>query len=103
MRLDQLKKGNTGTITAVRGEAGLRRRLLDLGLTPNTVIMVRKSAPLGDPIVVSLRGFELSLRKMEASRVEITPFEQIPTPHGNPDSDDVRIRNKKGKGHTHGN
>jgi len=72
MRLDRLKKGHKARITMVHGEAGLRRSLLDLGLTPNTIVMVRKVAPLGDPIVVSLRGFELSLRKGEAARVEVT-------------------------------
>jgi len=81
MRLDQLKKGHKAKITAVNGEAGLRRRLLDLGLTPNTVVMVRKAAPFGDPLIVSLRGFELSLRKMEAARVDVSELEgDFPSP-----------------------
>ena len=50
MTLDQLKVGGQGTITSVGGEGALRRRLLDMGLTPRTRVMVRKVAPMGDPI-----------------------------------------------------
>ena len=89
MRLDRLKKGQKAKITMVHGEAGLRRSLLDLGLTPNTIVMVRKVAPLGDPIVVSLRGFELSLRKGEASRVEVAEISDE-TSSAPSDSDDYQ-------------
>jgi len=71
MTLDQLKKGKHARITAVNGGGALRRRLLDLGLTPKTVVVMRKVAPLGDPLEVFLRGYELTLRKNEARYVEI--------------------------------
>ncbi len=71
MTLDKLPRGKKGVITAVKGKGALRKRLLDLGLTPGTAVMVRKAAPLGDPIEVSLRGFELSLRKSEAAHIEV--------------------------------
>lgn len=69
--LDKLKPGSCGIISSVGGEGALRRRLFDLGLTPNTTVFVRKIAPLGDPIEVYLRGFELTLRKEDAARILI--------------------------------
>ena len=75
MRLDQLDIGRHARINGVNGKGGIRRKLLDLGLTPGTLVYIRKRAPLGDPILVSLRGFELSLRKAEAAKVEVTPDE----------------------------
>ncbi|HPR23908.1 MAG TPA: FeoA family protein [Bacillota bacterium] len=71
MTLDMLKPGARARITAVKGKGALRRRLLDLGLTPGTIVMIRKVAPLGDPVEICLRGFELSLRKAEASEIEV--------------------------------
>lgn len=66
MTLSELKIGSSGIITAVGGDGALRRRLLDMGLTPKTKVMVRKVAPLGDPIELFLRGYELTLRKEDA-------------------------------------
>jgi Fe2+ transport system protein FeoA len=71
MKLSELKKGKKGIIESVGGKGALRRRLLDLGLTPNTEVTVRKVAPLGDPIEISLRGYELTIRKDEASVVKV--------------------------------
>ncbi len=71
MKLNELKKGKKGIIESVSGRGALRRRLLDLGLTPNTEVTVRKVAPLGDPIEISLRGYELTIRKDEASVVKV--------------------------------
>lgn len=71
MTLDELKIGRSGIITAVGGDDALRRRLLDMGLTPKTTVMVRKVAPLGDPIELYLRGYELTLRKDDAKNIEI--------------------------------
>jgi Fe2+ transport system protein FeoA len=62
--------GESGVITAIKGEGKVRRRLLDMGLTPGAEVYLRKVAPLGDPIEVTLRGYELSLRKSEAEAVE---------------------------------
>ena len=62
MTLDRLKVGGHGKIVAVGGEGALRRRLLDMGLTTGTRVMVRKVAPMGDPIELNLRGYELTIR-----------------------------------------
>ncbi len=71
MTLDQVKPGHSGVIAVVGGEGALRRRLLDMGLTPNTKVMVRKVAPMGDPIELFLRSYVLTLRKDDAAKIEI--------------------------------
>ena len=71
MTLDQVRPGHSGVIAAVGGEGALRRRLLDMGLTPNTKVTVRKVAPMGDPIELFLRSYVLTLRKDDASKIEI--------------------------------
>lgn len=73
MTLDQLRVGENGVIVHVGGEGALRRRLLDMGLTPKTKVMVRKVAPMGDPIELHLRGYELTLRLEDAREIEIDP------------------------------
>ncbi len=73
MTLDKLKIGESGVITVVRGEGALRRRLLDMGLTPRTTVMLRKVAPMGDPLELCLRGYELTLRLEDAENIEIDP------------------------------
>lgn len=72
MTLDQLKVGETATIFQVGGQGALRRRLLDMGLTPRTQVMVRKVAPMGDPIELYLRGYELTLRCDDARNIQVT-------------------------------
>jgi Fe2+ transport system protein FeoA len=69
--LSQLGIGERGVIVAVKGEGAIRRRLFDMGLTPGAEVYLRKKAPLGDPIEISLRGYELTLRKAEAAHVEL--------------------------------
>lgn len=69
MTLDEMKPGESGVIVEVNCERNLRRRLLDMGLTPKTAIMVRKVAPMGDPIEVCLRGYELTLRREDAKMI----------------------------------
>ncbi len=71
MTLADLPIGESGVIKTVGGEGALRRRFLDMGLTPKTHIMVRKVAPMGDPIEICLRGYELTLRREDAERIEI--------------------------------
>jgi Fe2+ transport system protein FeoA len=71
MTLDKLKTGETGIIKSIGGEGALRRRLLDMGLTPNTAVMVRKVAPMGDPIELHLRSYELTIRQDDARKIEI--------------------------------
>ena len=69
MTLDKLPLGQDAVITAVGGEGALRCRLLDMGLIPKTTVRVEKVAPLGDPIEVTVRGYELSLRKDDAELI----------------------------------
>lgn len=71
MTLDQLQISQSGKIVTVGGQGALRRRLLDMGLTPGTQVMVRKRAPLGDPIELYLRGYELTIRLEDARKIEI--------------------------------
>ncbi len=70
-KLDEFKVGETGLIKKVEGEGRLRRRLFDMGVTPGAVVTLRKVAPMGDPIEVTIRNYELSLRKSEASLVTL--------------------------------
>ena len=67
--LDEFKIGETGLIKKVEGEGRLRRRLFDMGVTPGATVYLRKKAPLGDPLEVTIRGYELTLRKSEACLV----------------------------------
>ena len=69
--LSELRVGESGVVTTVNGEGAIRRRLFDMGITPGVEVYLRKKAPLGDPIEISLRGYELTLRKAEAALVEI--------------------------------
>lgn len=71
MTLDQLKIGQEAYITAVKGEGGLRCRLLDMGLIPRTKVMIRKVAPMGDPIELRVRGYTLTIRIDEAKNIEV--------------------------------
>lgn len=68
-KLSQFRIGEIGTVVIVNGEGRVRRRLFDMGITPGCEIYLRKKAPLGDPIEVTLRGYELTLRKNEADLV----------------------------------
>ena len=74
-RLDEFKIGETGLIKRVEGEGRLRRRLFDMGVTPGATVYLRKKAPLGDPIEVTIRGYELTLRKSEAALVVLEVME----------------------------
>ena len=70
-KLDEFKIGETGLIKKVEGEGRLRRRLFDMGVTPGAKVYLRKKAPLGDPLEVTIRGYELTLRKTEACLVTL--------------------------------
>lgn len=63
--------GDTVTVVKLHGEGAVRRRIMDMGITKNVEIFVRKVAPLGDPIEINVRGYELSLRKADADMIEI--------------------------------
>ena len=71
MTLDQLKPGRSGMILTVGGEGPLRCRLLDMGLIPRTKVTLQKRAPMGDPIEIRVRGYELTLRVDDAKKIEV--------------------------------
>ncbi len=75
MTLDKLPIGKSAVIVQVGGEGALRCRLLDMGLIPRTRVTVRKAAPMGDPIEIHLRGYELTLRLEEAKQITVKPEE----------------------------
>lgn len=72
MTLNELHVGATGVISAVGGDGPLRCRLLDMGLIPRTRVTLQKVAPMGDPIEIRIRGYELTLRVEEAKKIEVT-------------------------------
>lgn len=69
--LRQAKVGDTVTVVKLHGEGAVKRRLMDMGITKGTTVHIRKVAPLGDPIEVTVRGYELSLRKADAEMIEV--------------------------------
>ena len=69
--LKQAKVGDTVNVVKLHGEGAIKRRIMDMGLTKGVEVHVRKAAPFGDPIAVTVRGYELSLRKADAEMIEI--------------------------------
>ncbi len=69
--LKSVKVGETVTVKKLHGEGAIKRRIMDMGITKGTQIYVRKVAPLGDPIEVTVRGYELSIRKADADMIEV--------------------------------
>ena len=69
--LKQAKVGDSVTVVKLHGEGAVKRRIMDMGITKGVSVFVRKVAPLGDPIEVNVRGYELSLRKADAEMIEI--------------------------------
>lgn len=69
--LKQAKIGETVSVVKLHGEGAVKRRLMDMGITKGTEVYIRKVAPLGDPIEVTVRGYELSLRKADAEMIEV--------------------------------
>ena len=71
MTLNEVKPGQTATIARINGQGPVKRRIMDMGLTKGTEVAVRKVAPLGDPIELTVRGYELSIRRDEAAAIEV--------------------------------
>ncbi|MCI5700019.1 MAG: ferrous iron transport protein A [Lachnospiraceae bacterium] len=69
--LRDAKCGQTVKVVKIHGEGAVKRRIMDMGITKNAEIYIRKVAPLGDPVEVTVRGYELSLRKADAEMVEV--------------------------------
>ena len=72
--LKEAKCGQTVKVVKIHGEGAVKRRIMDMGITKNVEIYIRKVAPLGDPVEVTVRGYELSLRKADAEMVEVQYF-----------------------------
>ena len=70
--LRETKPGETVTVTKLTGAGATKRRIMDMGLTKGVSVYVRKVAPLGDPVEITIRGYELSLRKEDAQMVEVS-------------------------------
>ena len=73
--LKEVKVGQTVTVVKLHGEGAIKRRIMDMGITKGTEVYVRKVAPLGDPIEVTVRGYELSIRKADAEMIEVYSVE----------------------------
>lgn len=71
MTLKEIKPGNTVKVVSLTGEGGVKRRIMDMGITKGVSVTVRKIAPLGDPIELTVRGYELSIRKADAGFIEV--------------------------------
>lgn len=71
MNLKEVKIGETVTVVKLTGEGAVKRRIMDMGITKGVEVTVRKVAPLGDPIQVTVRGYELSIRKADAENIEV--------------------------------
>ena len=70
--LKQAKVGDTVTVVKLHGEGAVKRRIMDMGITKGVTVYVRKVAPLGDPVEVNVRGYELSIRKSDAEMIEVS-------------------------------
>lgn len=71
MALKEVKPGNSVTIRRLNSTGSVKKKLMDMGLTKNTEVYIRKVAPLGDPIELTVRGYELSIRKADAALIEV--------------------------------
>ena len=71
MTLRDLQPGDTAKVVKINGEGAIKRRIMDMGLNKGTSFSVRKVAPLGDPVEITVRGYELSIRKFDAEMVEV--------------------------------
>lgn len=71
--LKDVKVGETATVARLHGEGPVKRRIMDMGITKGSEIHIRKVAPLGDPVEITVRGYELSLRKADAACVDVDP------------------------------
>lgn len=69
--LKDVKVGQTVKVVKLHGEGAVKRRIMDMGLTKNVEVYIRKVAPLGDPVEITVRGYELSLRKADAEMIEV--------------------------------
>lgn len=75
IRLNDLKIGQKARVEKLNSKGALRRRIMDMGITPGAVVFMRKTAPFGDPLEINIRGYELSLRKADAEQIIVVTDE----------------------------
>ena len=75
--LKEVKCGDTVSVVKLHSEGAVKRRIMDMGITKGTEVYVRKVAPLGDPVEITVRGYELSLRKADADSIDVTVKEGV--------------------------
>ena len=80
MTLKEIGIGQTATVKKLTGEGAVKRRIMDMGITKGVEVYIRKVAPLGDPVEVTVRGYELSLRKADAEMIEVEQAKQVVQP-----------------------
>ena len=71
MKLNEVEVGSTVTVKKIEGDGAYKRRIMDMGITKGVELYIRKVAPLGDPVEITVRGYELSLRKADAEMIEV--------------------------------
>lgn len=71
--VNDMKIGEKGIVMSLGCSGALRRRIIDMGITPGAVIIMRKAAPMGDPLEINVRGYELSIRRSEAKEIRVVP------------------------------
>ena len=71
MTLNDLNPGEHATVKSIGSQGAIRRRIIDMGITPGTSVIMKRTAPFGDPIEINVRGYELSIRKSEALQINI--------------------------------
>jgi ferrous iron transport protein A len=98
--VDKLRPGEQGIVAHLGGSGALRRHIIDMGITPGAVVIMRKTAPLGDPLEINVRGYELSLRKSEAQHITVGVDIDIGIGAG-VQSPGNRARVRKGRRHGH--
>lgn len=73
--LEQIQPGQTVSVIRLHGAGAIKRRIMDMGITKGTSVFVRKVAPLGDPMEITVRGYELSMRKADCAMIEVQPID----------------------------
>lgn len=76
MTVDDLKYGESAKVVSIGSSGALRRRIIDMGITPGAIVVMRKAAPFGDPIEINVRGYELSIRRSEAKEITVEGLEE---------------------------
>ena len=97
LTLKSVKAGETFRVLKVGGKGPIKRRIMEMGITRGAEITVRKTAPLGDPIEVTVRGYELSLRRVDAELIEVEKFELISNSVGLFGSEDHKRKSSEPK------